>query len=104
MAQFDVYVNPAPKARSNYPFVVSLQSDVALDPHEQIVAPLVPRQRISPSAGRLTPVVHFDGADFVVLTLALARVRNRHLIERRASIASARGELLAAVDYLFSGI
>jgi toxin CcdB len=104
MAQFDVFVNPAPRARAAYPFVVSLQSVAASGTFEQIVAPLVPRQRIGTGAGRLTPVVHFDDGDFVVLTPALGRVRSADLAIRHNSIASARGDLLAAIDYLFFGI
>jgi hypothetical protein len=101
MAQFDVFVNPAPRARAAYPFVVSLQSDATSSTQEQIVAPLVPKQRIGTSAGRLTPVVRFDGADFVVLTHALSRIRGRDLVSPHVSVATCRGDLLAAIDYLF---
>lgn len=104
MAQFDVFVNPAPKARQFYPFVVALQSDITLNAREQLVAPLVPRSEIKASFGRLTPVVTFGGTDFVVLTHALGRARSQDLLEPYASVASARGGLLAAIDYLFFGI
>jgi len=104
MAQFDVFVNPVAKVRAAYPLVVLLQSDVVSDGLEQIVAPLVPQQRIGRGAGRLTPVVRLEDAEYVVLTHALARLRSRDLMERRSSVASARGDLLAAIDYLFFGI
>lgn len=104
MAQFDVFANPVLRAREAYPFVVSLQSPVVPDAREQIVAPLVPKHRMGAVVGRLTPVVRFDGAAYVVLTHNMGRVRSRDLTERRDSIASARGELLAAVDYLFFGL
>jgi hypothetical protein len=52
----------------------------------------------------MTPVVRVDGAEFVVLAHSLGRVRTRDLIERRDSIESSRGDVLAAIDYLFFGI
>lgn len=103
MAQFDVFANPVPKARPAYPFVVSLQADVVAPTLEQIVAPLVPRQRMAPVVGRLTPVVRLDGEDFVALILNVGRVRSRDLGARQHSLAASRGELLAAIDYLFFG-
>ena len=104
MAQFEVFVNPAPRARAAYPFVVSLQSDATSGTFEQIVAPLVPRHRIGTGSGRLTPVVRLGEADFVVLTPALGRVRSGDLVVRHHSVPSARADLLAAIDYLFFGI
>jgi CcdB protein len=55
-------------------------------------------------AGRLTPVVRIDFADCVVVIPALAGLRTRDLRRRVISLAHARGELLAAIDYLFFGI
>ena len=59
---------------------------------------------MSTMAGRLTPIIAFDGSEHVVLVPALMGVRTRDLGERRGSIASARSELLAAIDYLFFGV
>lgn len=104
MSQFDVFVNPIARARRAYPYVVALQSDFARDEHDPIVAPLVPHESMSKIAGRLTPIIVFDGSEHVVLVPSLMGVRSRDLIDRRGSIASARSELLAAIDYLFFGI
>jgi toxin CcdB len=104
MSQFDVFVNPIPETRRTYPLVVVLQSDIALDARDSIVAPLVPRQSMSKIAGRLTPIIAFHGSEHVVLVPALIGVRSRDLAERRGSIAPARSELFAAIDYLFFGV
>lgn len=104
LAQFDVFVNPAPKARRAYPFVLSLQANLALTTDTQIVAPLVPRLSVDAVFGRLTPVVKFEDAEFVAMIHSLGRVRSRDLVQKRDSLASARGDLLAAIDYLFFGI
>jgi len=104
MAQFDVFVNPISAARRAYPFVVALQSDLALNAREQIVAPLVTSQSMPEIISRLTPFVALDGSKYMVLVPALGGVRSRDLANPVSSLASARGELLAAIDYLFFGV
>ena len=104
MAQFDVYVNPISAARRAYPFVVAMQSDFARDARDQIVAPLVQREAMPKVVSRLTPIVVVEGSEYLAIVPALAGVRSRDLAELRASLASARSELLAAIDHLFFGV
>jgi toxin CcdB len=104
MAQFDVFQNPIATIRRAYPFVVALQSDFAQYARQQIVAPLVPLDRIPKVISRLTPIVALDGAEHMILIPALTGVQARDLKERSGSIAAARSELLAAIDYLFFGV
>ena len=104
MAQFDVYLNPIAAARGAYPLVVALQSDIALNARDQIVAPLVPRPLLPKIAGRLMPVVELSAGSYVALVPALASVRSRDLSHPLNSLSAARGELLAAVDFLFFGV
>ncbi len=104
MAQFDVYVNSIAATRRAYPFVVALQSDFAQDARGQIVAPVVPLRSITKVISRLTPIVTLDSAEHMVLVPALTSMSVRDLKERHASLASARSELLAAIDLLFFGV
>ena len=104
MTQFDVFVNPIARARRAYPYVVALQSDLVFQIHDPIVAPLALLELMPKIAGRLAPIVAFQGSRHVVLVPALMGVRSRDLVQRRGSIAAARGELLAAIDYLFFGL
>ena len=104
MAQFDVFVNPFGAARRAHPFVVSLQSDLTSDARDQLVAPLVPHASIPTIAGRLAPIVGFQGFPHVVLVPAMVGVRSRDLRASCGSIASARRPVLAAIDYLFFGV
>jgi toxin CcdB len=104
MTQFDVFVNPITAARRAYPFVVALQSDFAQYARDQIVAPLVPLTLIPKVISRLTPIVALDGSEHMLLVPAIAGVRSRDLGKRHSSIAAARSELLAAIDYLFFGV
>ena len=104
MAQFDVFVNPIAAARRAYPFVVALQADFLRDSRDPIVAPLVPLESMPSVAGRLMPIIALHGSKHVVLVPALTGVKSRDLAERHGSVASARSELLAAIDYLFFGL
>jgi toxin CcdB len=104
MAQFDVFVNPVAATRSAYPFVVALQSNIAQDSRDHIVAPLVPLGLMPKVISRLTPIVVWAGAEYMVLVPALTGVRSRDLVERRGSIASERTVVLGALDYLFFDI
>jgi toxin CcdB len=104
MAQFDVFVNSIAATRRAYPFVVSLQANFAQIARDQIVAPLVPIGSMPKVISRLTPLVVLDGSEHMVLVPALMGMRLRDLTKRHASLASARSELLAAIDYLFFGV
>lgn len=104
MAQFDVFVNPVAAARSAYPFVVAVQSSIAQDSRDHIVAPLVPLGLMPKVISRLTPIVQWDGAEHLVLVPALTGVLSHELVERRGSIASERSVVLGAIDYLFFAI
>jgi toxin CcdB len=104
MTQFDVFVNPIQNARRAYPFVVSMQSDLTVKGAEQLVAPLAAIDFRKPSAHRVMPTVALRGKDFTVVVPQLNVVRSRDLLEKVGSIAAARAELLAAIDYLFFGV
>lgn len=104
MAQFDVFVNPIHAARSAYPLVVVLQSDLADSGRDRIVAPLAPHASIPSVAGRLTPIAALDSGKHVVLIPAMAGVRGSDLSQFIGSLTSLRGELLAAIELLLFGV
>jgi toxin CcdB len=104
MAQFDVFANPIPRMRHAYPFVVTLQSDVAQTARHQLVAPLALSRSIPATPRRLTPPVQIDGIEYLVLVPAMTGMYSKDLVQRHGSIAVSRAELLAAIDYLFFGV
>jgi len=52
----------------------------------------------------LTAKVEIQGKEHVVLVPQMAVMRARDLIANVGSLASARGEILAALDFLFFGV
>ena len=104
MSQYDVFDNPIPRARRAFPFVAILQSELADTGRDRIVAPLVPRNRMSATVGRLTPIVKVGGVDHVLLVPRMTAVCATDLRALRDRLTSHRGEIVAALDYLFLGL
>ena len=104
MSQYDVFDNPIPRARRAFPFVAILQSEFADTGRDRIVAPLVPRNRMSATVGRLTPIVKVGGVDHVLLVPRMTAVCATDLRALRDRLTSHRGEIVAALDYLFLGV
>jgi|ERR1700722_18610322 toxin CcdB len=104
MSQFDVFDNPIAPARRAYPYIAVLQSDRAETGNDRIIAPLVPRARISGTAGRLTPHVKILGVEHILLTPNMTAIPVASLREIRDSLKPFRNDIIEALDYLFLGI
>jgi toxin CcdB len=104
VSQYDVFDNPIPQARRAFPFVAVLQSEIADTGRDRIVAPLVPRTRIAGTVGRLTPVVKVASVDYVLLVPRMASVPANDLRTVKDKLLLYRGEIVAAIDYLFIGV
>jgi toxin CcdB len=102
--QFDVFENPIPRARQDFPLVIVLQSDVASVGRDRIVAPLVPRKRMAKLAGRLTPVVSVGGVEHVMLVPRMTSVPATELRIPRAQLTAHRDDIVLAIDFLFLGV
>ena len=99
MAQFDVYRN----AEGSYPMVVDIQSDALSKLTSRVVVPLMRRDRYLAPLDRATPVVAIKGVDYVLLVPLLSAVAGSSLGKSIASVASHRGEVIAAVDMVCTG-
>jgi toxin CcdB len=104
VSQYGVFENPIPQARRAFPFVAILQSELADTGRDRIVAPLVPRTRMTGTVGRLTPVVKVANVEHVLLVprmTAIAATDLRTIIDR---LTAHRSDIVAALDYLFLGV
>lgn len=102
--QFDVFDNPVPRARQDFPLVIVLQSDVASVGRDRIVAPLVPRKRMTKLAGRLTPIVSVGGVEHVMLVPRMTSVAAAELRIPRAQLTDRGDDIVLAIDFLFLGV
>lgn len=104
MAQFDVYPNRDPRTSASRPYAVEIQSDL-LAPMPSTV--LVPLARVGSLERmpvlRLNPSICFNEEALVLLTQDISAVARRALPTPLANLAAQREDILAALDFLFSG-
>jgi toxin CcdB len=101
--QFDVVPNPDASDASNRPFLVVLQSDLVSGLRSTVVAPLVAREQLA-GARRMNPIFSVGGREYWLATHELFAVERRALKGRVASLADQRDAIIAAVDFVFTGI
>ena len=97
MAQFDLY------RLQGGQLVVDLQTDLIGIDASRIVAPLREEGRYTAFPG-LTPVVAFEGANWLVRIPELAAVPGSELKERVGALAEHRDALKRALDILIDGV
>ena len=101
MAQFTVYRNKNPRTKSTVPLLVDAQSDLLEDLETRVVIPLTraPALARKPLA-ELTPVLRFDGEDFVLLTPQLAGIARTELGAPIGTLTNERQTIIAAMQFL----
>lgn len=103
MTQFDVFDNPNRSARSTFPYIVVLQSDVSFNRRTAIVAPIAPKAKVQ-AEDRAVLAVEIDGKPFVVLMHGLASMPLSPKQKPVTQLPELRDKLPRAIDYLFLGL
>lgn len=105
MSQFTLYKNPDKATAATYPFFVDVQSDLLENLNTRLVIPLTPVELIEKKApSHLCPIIHLDEGDFVILTQQTTSVPTKILIEPTHDLSAFRDEIIAAIDFLITGI
>ena len=105
MAQFAVHRNPNPATRSAIPLLLDVQDDILEGLGTRVVIPLYKAvgdkdQTIE----RLTPRVEVAGDSYIAMTSELAGIPRRSLGAQVGDLAHRRNDIVAALDFLFTGI
>lgn len=105
MPQFTLYENSNPTSRKTYPYFVDVQNDLLDDLNTRLVIPLtsaaqLPGTRIS----TLCPTIAWDDELLVLLTHQMTNVPISALKAPVGSIESMRDSIVAAIDFLVTGI
>ena len=104
MAHLDVFRNPDATTAGVIPYVVDVQSELLSGLPTHVVIPLAYPEAIETRPIlRLNPKVGVGDTALVVLTQDLAAVPSRLLRNPVANLSSQRDEILAALDFLFTG-
>jgi toxin CcdB len=104
MAHLDIYRNPDPASSRLLPYVLDAQSDLLSDLPTRMVIPLARPEAIEAlPILRLNPKVAVEGTPLIALTQDMAPVPRRLLQSPLGNLSSQRAEILAALDFLFTG-
>lgn len=99
MPQFDLFRNGSNRT---YPFLVDLQADLLRDLGTRVVAPLTPIKAGRP-IDRLNPVVEIGGRKYAVVFQEMAAAPIAVLKVPVGSLRTRRDDMIAALDFLFTG-
>ena len=103
--QFDVYHNPSPRMREQYPFVVDIQSDLLGSLATRMVVPLTITQLASGDVPRsLCPMFQVQGLELMLLPFESAPIPKRLLKTDVQSLKRFASEIVAAMDAVISGV
>ncbi len=103
MARFDIYPNPIPEDRGDFPYVLEIQSDLLYQFSERVCVPLVRADAIPGLTERFNPRLSVDGETVQLHPLGIAVF---FASELRNSVGSARAQALSietALDMLLRG-
>lgn len=104
MSHLDVYVNHDARTSKSRPYVVELQSGLLGDLPTTVIAPLAKPQSIDRlSILRLNPSVSVKGSTLILLAQDLAAIPQALLKSPVANLSPQRDEIIAALDFLFTG-
>ena len=105
MPQFSLHRNRNPASRARFPLLLNVQSDLLEPLATRVVVPLTPA---APARARtmrtLTPVLEFEGKNYLMLTPQIAGIPSRDLGPIAGNLASHRDAIIAAVDFLLAGV
>ena len=103
--RFDVYNNPSPRMRDQYPYVVDIQSDLLSSLATRMVVPLaVTGLAAGELPRRLCPVLLVRKQRLMLVPFEAAPLDKRLLKAKVTSIKESADALVAAMDAVLSGI
>ena len=103
MAQFDVYDNPNPATKQTIPYLLDIQADLLDNLTTRVVVPLITASAMGKAAKHLNTQFKIKRAVLVMSTAELAGVSVNMLGEKVCSLKQQRSEIIAALDFLFTG-
>lgn len=103
MAQFTLYRNTNRHTQDRYPFLLDIQSDFLNALKTRLVIPAIKFAEQKPIS-RLNLVFEFEQQQYLLMAQEMAAIPVNNLGARVAELGELRGEILAAVDLLITGI
>ena len=103
MAQFDVYSNPNSETKRAIPYLLDVQADLLNNLRTRVVIPLYSVSAMGKAAKHLNPRFSIKRTTVIMSTAELAGVTVNTLGDTVCSLKEHRNEIIAALDFLFTG-
>jgi toxin CcdB len=103
MGQFDVYENPNRETNQTVPYLLDVQADLLEGLATRVVVPLITAPAIGKPIKYLNPEFGIETSSVFMSTAELAGIPVRALGRKVGSLKDRRDEIIAALDFLFTG-
>lgn len=105
MPQFSVYKNKNANTQAKIPYLLDIQSDLLNDLETRVVVPLYLLEELKAKPLTVvTPIFELRGKEYVMLTPQLAGISKKELGAEAADFSMHRDKIIAALDFLITGI
>lgn len=105
MAQFIAYQNSNRATKKTYPYLLDIQSNLLDDLRTTVVIPLSPQKLFGNGAiSKLSPILEIEGDSYIALTQQIAGIERKSLGKEAYDLSQYRSEIIAALDFIISGI
>lgn len=109
MKQFGLYANQDKDTNQAYPYFVDVQNDLLEGLKSRIVIPIVALEKSKSTRSHvyplhLCPVVEIARRKYVLMTQQMTSVPIQMLKRGEGSLTKYRDEIVAAIDFLVTGI
>lgn len=103
MAQFDAHENLNLETQQLVPYLLNVQADLLDGLRTRMVVPLLTLSGVGSPIGHLNPQFKIKRISVVMATAEMAGVDLHILGEKVCSLQDRRNDIIAALDFLFSG-
>lgn len=103
MAQFDVFENSNEETNQAVPYLLDVQADLLDSLSTRVVIPLVSASTAGKAIQHLNPEFVIEGVPVFMSTAELAGVPVWSMGKKAGSLKDQRHEIIAALDFLFTG-
>lgn len=105
MAQFIVYENSNRATKKTYPYLLDIQSNLLDELRTTIVIPLCPAKQVNNIViTKLCPVMQINNDNYIALTQQMSGIDRKALGKEVCDLSHYRSEIIAALDFIVSGI
>jgi toxin CcdB len=103
MAPFDVHENQNQETNQAIPYLLDVQAELLENLATRVDVPLITSSAMGKAVKHLNPQLEIRRAPVFMSTAELAGVPVRILGEKVGSLKDRRNDIIAAIDFLFTG-